>query len=673
MTRDAIGAVAGLCLLVAGCSAPGSAPPSDAAIPARDLTLAELARAQDPPTTSVVHVRPRPSATAAIRADVAAGGIEPWEADAMLLRLMLGRVEEVPDRYRPEGAILTVPDFLPFEVRSRLWEYPEAEAGALRGLLAEVTGQVIGDDAGVSRVFGVPGLAALGGARPGLAPPPVFTVQEGIVEIRAHGAEAVHGDLALTVAGEAWPRIADYMQVTIGEITRGARVRFRQPLTTEAQEFLADNGLPPDAVGEAILQGSANPVWWIEFGQGQQIATFPVDIELVQPVDAPIVVHLVEGPDDIPYSNGDSVRGRFLGCSAIYVVTGDAVGECSISGRLTHELFHCAQALRVGATNSAGLAGERAMWAIEGSAMWAMDYFRPGDNHEWSHAREYAEGLTATSLDELYHYSGTFFTFLAEHGGGATAVRDLYDAVPRDYAREDLGNILGFPQDWHRYAASTTGYEALFAQGTPRLADAGGEFPYKPMQGCDEVSPIALGQEYAGDPVTLSPREAPVFDLAVEPLSVWHQRVEVVDADKLQFIDVALAGGLDGEASAASPELEVKAVLIGMDGSETVQDWTERWRSADGPSLKLEDDAAEPPFGVSTDASFRICLTDDAPCEDAGETFPTLSEVRVYVSWASVQSFGELAGQVVMMPGGIRGWTAKAYRDGSPEPEEQQQ
>jgi len=448
-------------------------------------------------------------------------------------------------------------------------------------------------------------------------------------------------------------------------------VRYRQPLGPDAQQFVNDNSVDPSA--SATITGHLGNKWLVQFSGGEQDAVDDAEIELVDdPSQPPIRIHLTASPAGIPTAEAaDQIGGKFLGCRNIYVVSGDGAGQCTLAGRVVHELFHCAQALRAGVTSSAQLSAARARWVIEGTAMWSMDNFRPTDDHEWAFLEEYAAVHTTRALDQLAHHSGMYFGYVDSTLGGAARVRAIFDEMTSDSNRSQLPDAFGGdPAKWHEFVNSSTGYEDLLdgGFGVQLLDSGGGPFPYQPMVGCADDGSTKVGQEYFAHFNILSAAEAPIFDLALPGPAAQHEIVSLIDVEDLQYIDVGLFGDLADKARTSDPELRITAVLGTQSGANEVQDWTERWASADGQPMEISD------FGVtdlSADTSFRICLTDDAPCQDAAETFADLYEIKLVFSWAGVPpTVGEtLTGQLALVPGAIRGWRGKAYRRGTPEDE----
>ncbi len=657
---------------VAACSPSetGTQSAEDDFIPARDLSLSELAASRPGPEFERVVRTTRPSAFERILAAREAGGLRPAEADALALRLRLGQLDAVPEQYLADEALVTVPDFEPYLVRLRMAEYTAAEQATLREILAEYgtpASPTAGEPGILRRLLGPePAYAAPGVAGGAAAGTWVEVVADDVSETSRIGETA-------SVAESVWPQIASFMQVTVGDFGLDDVVRFSEPLGPDAQQFLEDSGLPPTT--SATITGHLGDKWIIDFGDEAQTAVDDAEIELVDPAQPPLRIHLTASPAGIPSTAAtDPVGGSFLSCRNIFIVTGDGAGSCTLAGRVVHELFHCAQALRAGGGTSVQLNAARERWVIEGTAMWSMDNFRPTDDHEWASMEEYAAVHTTRALDQLHHYAGLYFSFVDTELGGSSRVRGIFDEMIGGSARSQLaGAFNGDPANWHKFVNSSTGYDDLLDSdlGVQLLDSGGGSVPYQPTVGCADDGSKKVGQEYFAHFNVLSAAQAPIFDLVLPGPAAQHEIVSLVDVEELQYIDVGLFGDLADKVSTSDPEVRITAVLITQSGTNEVQDWSERWTSADGMPMEIND------FGITNliaDQSFRICMTDDAPCEDADETFADLSEIRLVFSWAGTPpSVGEtLTGQLALLPGGIRGWRGKSYRRGTPEDEHEE-
>ncbi|HJO04176.1 MAG TPA: hypothetical protein QGG47_09385 [Acidobacteriota bacterium] len=114
----------------------GEAPParSDEFVPARDLSLAELAaqRTAEPRFVRSATLAEPPSAYEAIIERSSTGEIDPIDADRMLLSLFFGSGEDVPAELLAEGASHEVPDGAIYRIGQRMQEYPEAVQAELQ-------------------------------------------------------------------------------------------------------------------------------------------------------------------------------------------------------------------------------------------------------------------------------------------------------------------------------------------------------------------------------------------------------------------------------------------------------------------------------------------------------------------------------------------------------------
>jgi hypothetical protein len=415
----------------------------------------------------------------------------------------------------------------------------------------------------------------------------------------------------------------------------------------------------------------------VRFPDGTEAVVNPSDLELVDPARAPVKVELTAAVAGIPNQTGDElIGGSFFSCRNIYIVSGDGAGQCTLAGRVAHELFHCAQAMRAGVTMSNELNAARATWVVEGTAMWAMDHFRPTDDHEWATMQAYAGSHTSTALDRLSHYGGLFFNYADGELGGPTKVRDIFDAMRSNTNRAGLAEAFNHDAaQWHRFVYSTTGYDPLFDGGYGvQLVDASGaSLPYDPTTGCEDDGAVSIGRDYTGHVSVLSSGQAPIFDVQLPGPAALHEVVQLVDVEAMQYIDVALFGEFGERAATNDPEVAVTAVLVTQSGADVVQDWSARWASADGVAMEIVEEGAMAP--LSADTSFRICMTDDAPCENASETFADLTEIQLVFSWAAVPpTAGEtLDGELALLPGAIQGWRGKSFRRGTPEEEHDDQ
>jgi hypothetical protein len=638
-------------------------------IPARDLSLAELASSQPPPVFERHARQARPSAFGRLLDDLESGAVTPAQADTIALQLRLGRLDEVPQAYVADDAATAVPDFFPYQVRMRLGSYAAEDQAALGDLLDDLRGAL-------NPVAAAPGLVQrLVGPEVAYAAPAPAAPNWVEVLARDPSQQGRVGEVQ-AVAEAAWPQIASFMEIsTVMEIGLDDEVRFAEPLSPDAQQYIDTWDGDPAAVG-TVARAFASK-WIVDFPGGPEVVVSAADLELVDPARAPLKVELTATVGQIPNQTGDEqIGGSFFGCRNIYVVSGDGIGQCTLAGRVVHELFHCAQALRVGVTSSVELKSARATWVVEGAAMWAMDHFRPADDHEWAFMQVYAATRTWSALDRLAHYSGLFFNYAEHELGGPTKVREVFDAMRSNSNRTGLGDAFNQdPAQWHRFVYSTTGYDALVEGGHGvELFDTNGVLlPYDPTAGCADDGPSSIGQESRAAIRVMSAGQAPIFDLHLPGPAAQHEIVQVVDVESMQYIDVAFFGDLGDRAATSDPEVAVTAVLVTQSGADVVQDWTELWASADGVAMEIAEDGVMMP--LSADTSFRICMTDDAPCEDASETFADLSEIRLIFSWAGVPpAAGDtLDGQVALMPGAIQGWRGKSYRHGTPEEEHDDQ
>ena len=311
----------------------------------------------------------------------------------------------------------------------------------------------------------------------------------------------------------------------------------------------------------------------------------------------------------------------------------------------------------------------RARWVIEGTAMWAMDEFGSDDNHEWKFMEDYGFLKTFQPLDQLMHWSGLYFNFVEAEFGGRDAVRQLFDVMENDPNRTQLGVAFqDDPANWHRFVNSSTGYSALTsgAAGAVLVDAGGGPLPFEPATGCVDDGMAQIGQEYLADLQEITSSRAPVFDFALPGPAAQHHTLEVVDVAKIQYLDVGLFGEISNLASDGDPEIRITALLETSGGDEIVQDWTAAWNNPTGPKMEIKEFEGQ---DLEADASIRICMTSDAPCQGVAETFPDLERIRLVVSWAGIRSSADdkLSGQLAIVPGAIDGWTGSHYRRGTPE------
>lgn len=654
-------------VVATGCSRSSSSS-DEASVPGRDLSLAELAGAQRPVAYRRVTHPARPQAFQRILDDVAAGTLSPARADILTLQLQLGNLSGLPGRYLEGDASLTVPDFEPYRIRLRWPRYAPAEQAEIRDLLRQLeTAGTVADAPGiVERLLGP--AAAYAEPAPGSA-------DTGWVEVvAAASSEAGRVGEADALAESVWPQIAALMDVTVGELDLGDVVRFKEPLSPGAQEFLSEQGLAAGAHGE--IETRFNDNWLIRFETGGSAMAAADEIELVDPQRSPLKLELVAGADAIPNEPLESdIGGKFMGCRNLYVLSAGA-GQCTLAGRIIHELFHCAQSVRAGSEDGyqqadRQLAEDRARWVVEGTAMWAMDHFGSGDNHEWSFMGDYAASKTVVPLDRLMHWAGLYLNYADAELGGPEGIVSIFDSMTDEENRLQLGRaFLDDPTNWHRFVNSSTGYPALTdGEGGVTLRDAGGgSLPYHPATGCVDDGDSQIGQEYLANLSMLSTAEAPVFDVELPGPAAQHDTIQLVDVQNIQYIDVALFGELAQMAASADPELRITAVLETSGGDSIVKNWTEEWASADGPSVEIADFEGE---DLSADASLRICMTNDVPCQDESETYPDLEQIRLVISWAGLRGSAEdkMKGQLALIPGAIRGWRGKLYRRGTPDEE----
>lgn len=627
--------------------------------PAAQLSLVELAGGNVETTFVGVAPAELPPSTSfrSIKEALEAGEMDVMEADRLVMALLFGGRNELPDEWQESTAESGIPDLALFWIMQRLPSYP-----------AEIQDEI---------VSWFPGVRAnrVGKNFPGLNLWPVSV---------AHASSGA--SLALE-SGQCVPSLAigpransmwqgPFEKLGEASVTLGGAVRS----VVVCGRSAADLGVATrvlSAVTQALPAMDA-------FFESKLSGRFD------RP--GPAIQFFIEETINIDQSG--TTTGAMVACNRI-AVSRD-LEQCELKGVVIHETFHCLDMEAQGYSGRqipsaffdqmgpGGFYGRRAEWVTEGVAKWSEDRFAVDNNSEWPVYTVMAE-YPQLALEDREHDAAIFFTFLGQHAGGDNAIRDVLDNLTNQttgrstdtsgVSESVLEELFLWPKTWFDFADALSGFKPLYEVGRPELTDQP-VFPYEESAGCG--GEVYLSQDYFARYTPLEPNQALAYNLVIPGLSVSYETVDMRGPSGIQYVDVGFAGDVIDRM--LSGKLQVTAVLR-TTSEDRVVNWTDLWvtegqwaepiRVPPGIALQTEDPFAESlSESIDTEGRFRVCLTDEVlGCFDRpeAEIYRDLYEINIIMANAGMDDEDDIpsvdASYLVLLPGAMPGWKAIRVED----------
>lgn len=674
--RSRLSGFVALAVLATACGTGSEAPRGDDFIPARDLSLAELAAGRPAPQ---IHELPLPRQPTdgfwQLDERVRRGQLPREQADLLLLQALYGNSEPAAAELADPLAVFAVPDAFPAQVALRM----EGASAAVRQQYQSLLDAVYAGAAGAALERDAPGaLAQLFSPRVAYAEtlepavgdlPNVHVGGDGrIVVLKGEGVAEQTALRVLQAASQHWPSVRGFFGLAPGQVAAltGPIGFYDWVMLTEAIGAAEQGAIAHVAFdgGETLeLQVALNGQAPLEIEASRsQLRKMDLVIEVKNELAGEVGGIFTKCSD----------RGTWAAMNNQPAIEVKASGnECRELSATVHEIFHCAHASSLGVAAKSAF-GDAGLWAVEGGASWSEERFLPSNDSEWSMYNCYADpdvdpaacggpvGPLAP-LAQRRHSAALYFLYMQQFGGGEATVKGVLSAFAGG-----SGSLAGLPSEiigegWHDFVESTAGYEALFEQGAKRFTDLA-EFPYTAGTECGAYTGT-VGQEQFAPRGQIDAVAGAVVPVQVGPMAAQHAILEVSAAGDIDFIDVGFDQELE-QGLATADETRITAVLL-SDAGERVEDWSERWAQRDdnSPDLLLGDEI--------TGGSLRLCLAALGDCEGVEPLHEDLYEVRLVISSARTQWGDELSGRIILVPGTFPGWKAKEFRAGKPEDEQQ--